>query len=194
MKREKIYEVFSKIPTMETERLILRPMRMFDAFDMYDYARIPETSAYLTWNPHPDLEYTKNYLAFVISKYKSGEFYDWAVTLKGKEGRMIGTCGFSRIDVSNNIGEVGYVISPAFQGNGYATEAVNEVVSFGFTRLNFHRIEAKYIVENVASRAVMERCGMHFEGISRGSMLVKGNYRDIGMCAILQDEWKREIK
>ena len=185
MKRERIHEVFSKIPTFETERLVLRPMRMFDAFDMYEYARLPETSAFLTWSAHPDIEYTKNYLAFIIGKYKTGEFYDWAVTLKAEEGKMIGTCGFSRIDVSNNVGEVGYVIAPDYQGNGYATEAVMEIMAFGFTCLNFHRIEAKYITQ---------RCGMHFEGIARGSMLVKGNYRDIGTCAILQEEWKKEVR
>lgn len=53
MKKEHIYEVFSKIPTFETERLIIRPMRMFDAFDMYEYARMPKTTEFLTWSPHP---------------------------------------------------------------------------------------------------------------------------------------------
>lgn len=194
MKRERIHEVFSKIPTMETERLILRPMRMFDAFDMYEYARLPETSAFLTWSPHPDIEYTKNYLAFIMGKYKAGEFYDWAVVLKGEENKMIGTCGFSRIDVSNNVGEIGYVIAPDYQRHGYATEAVREVMAFGFSKLNFHRIEAKYIAENTASRAVMEKCNMRFEGVARGSMIVKGGYRDIGTCGILQEEWKQEGK
>ena len=100
MKREYIHEVFSKMPTLETERLILRPLQMFDAFDFYEYARMPETSEFLTWRPHPDIEYTKNYLAFVINKYKSGEFYDWALILKGEDRKMIGTCGFSKIDFS----------------------------------------------------------------------------------------------
>ena len=66
MKREYIHEVFAKTPTFHTKRLILRPMRMFDAFDMYEYARLPETTEYLLWSPHPDIEFTKNYLAFVI--------------------------------------------------------------------------------------------------------------------------------
>lgn len=188
MKREHIYEVFSKIPSFETERLILRPMRMFDAFDMYSYAHLPETSEFLTWSPHSDIEYTKNYLAFVVAKYKSGEFYDFAVTLKCEESKMIGTCGFSRIDFVNNVGEIGYVISPEYQRNGYAAEAVREVVKFGFEKLGFNRIEAKYIVGNNASRAVMEKCGFGFEGIARGAMLIKGLYRDIGTCAILKSD------
>ena len=189
MKREYIHEVFSKMPTLETDRLILRQLRMFDAFDMYAYSKLPETTEFLTWSPHSDIEFTKNYLAFVIGKYRIGEFYDWAVTLKGEEGKMIGTCGFSRIDFINDIGEIGYVISPEYRGNGYATEAAEKIINFGFNKLNFNRIEAKYIVGNDASRAVMEKCGLKFEGISRSAMLIKGSYRDIGTCSILKSEY-----
>ena len=188
MKREYIHEIFSKIPTLETERLIIRPMRIFDAFDMYEYARLPETSKFLTWSPHVDIEYTKNYLAFVIGKYNSGEFYDWAVTLKNDENKMIGTCGFSRIDFSNNVGEIGYVINPDYHGKGYATEAAKKIIEFGFDKLDFNRIEAKYISDNLASLAVMKKCGMTYEGTSRASLLIKGVYCDIGTCAILACE------
>ena len=189
MKREHIYEIFSRSLTFETDRLIIRPMQMFDAFDMYSYARLPETSKFLTWSPHSDIEYTKNYLAFIIAKYRAGEFYDFAVTLKGEEGKMIGTCGFSRIDFSNNIGEIGYVIAPEYQGNGYATEAAKEIIKFGFDRLEFNRIEARYMVGNNASRTVMEKCGLKFEGVARNAMLVKGVYRDIGVCSVLKSEY-----
>lgn len=189
MKREYIHEVFSKLPTFETKNLILRPMRMFDAFDIYEYARIPETSKYLTWKPHPDIEYTKNYLAFIIDKYKVGEFYEWAVVLKKEDNKMIGTCGFSRIDFSNNIGEIGYVINPEFHGNGYATEAVKAIMDFGFNKLNFNRIESKFIIGNDASFAVMKKCGMTYEGTAREAMLIKGKYCDIGTCSILKSEF-----
>lgn len=188
MKREHIHEVFSKIPTFETNRLIIRPMRMFDAFDMYEYARMPETSKFLTWGPHTDIEYTKNYLAFVISKYRTGEFFDWAVVLKGEEEKMIGTCGFSKIDFSNDIGEIGYVINPDFWGHGYATEAAQVIIRFGFEELDLNRIEGKFMIGNDSSLAVMKRCGMQYEGTSRGGMLIKGKYCDIGICSILHRE------
>ncbi len=187
MKKEYIHEVFSKIPTFETERLIIRPLRMFDAFDMYEYSRMPETSEFLTWSPHTDIEYTKNYLAYIINKYASGEFYDWAVSLKNDDNKMIGTCGFSRIDFSNNIGEIGYVINPDYKGNGYAAEAAKQIISFGFEKLKFHRIEAKYIIGNDASLAVMKKCGMVYEGTQRHAMLIKGKYRDIGCAAIINE-------
>lgn len=187
MKREFIHKIFSKMPTLETERLILRPMQMFDAFDMYEYSRMPKTSQFLTWNPHSDIEYTKNYLAFVINKCRAGEFYDWAVVLKGEEEKMIGTCGFSKIDFSNDVGEIGYVINPDFHGRGYATEAAKRIIDFGFNILKLHRIEAKYIIGNDASLAVMKKCGLIYEGTAYGSMLIKGEYRDIGTCAIINN-------
>lgn len=169
-------------------------MRMFDAFDMYEYARLPETTEYLLWSPHPDIEFTKNYLAFVIGKYKAGECYDWAIVLDGEEEKMIGTCGFARIDFSNNVGEIGYVVNPEFQNCGYATEAVREVMRFGFDTLELHRIEGRFIIGNEKSLAVMKKCGMQYEGTARGSMLIKGLYRDIGTAAILRDEFERQVK
>ena len=57
-----------------------------------------------------------------------------------------------------------------------------------------HRIEARYMVENTASRRLMERVGMHFEGVHRQLMLVKGQYRDIGTCAILTDEFAKNAE
>jgi len=187
MKREIIHEIFSKMPTLETERLVLRPLRMFDAFDMYEYSRMPETSRFLTWSPHTDIEYTKNYIAFVIDKCRAGEFYDWALVLKNEDEKMIGTCGFSKIDPSNDSGEIGYVINPDYHGNGYATEAAKKIIEFGFKNLKLHRIEAKYIVENTASLSVMKKCGLVYEGTARASMLIKGKYCDIGSCAIINE-------
>jgi len=88
---------------------------------------------------------------------------------------------------------VGYVLNPAYWGMGIAPEAVRRVIDFGFRELNVHRIEAKYMVENARSRRVMEKVGMTFEGVKRASMYIKGEYRDIGYCAILADEFIRNL-
>ena len=63
---------------------------------------------------------------------------------------------------------------------------------FGFSVLGLHRIEARYMVGNDASCRVMEKLGMHFEGVHREAMLVKGIYRDIGTYAILASEFRAE--
>ncbi len=188
--RKYVSRLFSHIPTLSTERLTLRRMLPSDAYDMYEYASLPEVTRYLTWRPHESRDFTRKYLEFIQEKYRSGEFSDWAVVVRdGWRERMIGTCGFTRFDFDNNSAEVGYVLNPAFHGQGIATEALSRVLSFGFHEMELNRIEARYMLGNKASRRVMDKVGMHFEGVRRSSMLVFGEYRDIGVCSIIREEY-----
>ena len=191
MNREEIVQKFSKMPTIETERLILRPMRVSDAQDMYDYAKRSEVTTYLLWSPHPSRSYTEEYLRYIEKRYRLGEFYDWAVVDR-RSGRMIGTCGFTRFDFPHNVGEIGYVLSPDFHGRGFGTEAASRVLRFGFEVLGLHRIEVKFMQGNEASFHVAEKLGMTFEGYRRDAMLVKGKYHTIGMSAILAEEFAKK--
>jgi ribosomal-protein-alanine N-acetyltransferase len=190
MKKDLIYRLFSHIPTLETDRLTLRGMRVSDAPHMFEYARRPSVTEYLTWEPHTSEEETREYLTYVGQRYRTGDFYDWAVVDK-ESGRMIGTCGFTSFNCPSDSAEIGYVLNPAFQGRGLATEAVLRVLAFGFEELKLHRIEAHFIEGNHASRRLMERAGMRFEGFARESMKIKGRYRTIGTCAILRSEFNR---
>ncbi|MBR6534784.1 MAG: GNAT family N-acetyltransferase, partial [Clostridia bacterium] len=51
-------------------------------------------------------------------------------------------------------------MNPAYANRSFATEAAKEVIRFGFLNLNLHRIYARYMDGNTASRRVMEKCGM----------------------------------
>lgn len=188
MKKATLYRIFSNIPELETERLLLRKMSQSDAEDMFEYAKEADLTKYLTWYPHPSLEYTKEYLGYIVTRYKAGDFFDWAVTLK-ETGKMIGSCGFTRFDTANDSAELGYVINPDYKGRGIATEALLAVLQFGFESLLLNRAESKFIEGNDASRRVMEKAGMRYEGMGRQSMKIKGEYKNIGVCGILRDEF-----
>ena len=179
---------FRKNPRLETERLILRKISPSDAADMYEYACRPETSRYLLWSPHPYYSYTSELTRFLQKEYAEGRFFDFAVIWKEKM-KMIGTAGFTSVDDKNLCIEVGYVLSPDYWGKGIATEALGAVINFAFCELGANRVEAKYMAGNEASLKVMRKCGMTFEGIQRGKLLVKGEFRDIGVCSILKDEY-----
>ena len=187
MKRGKIYKIFNRMPTLTTERLVLRPMRTADAYDMYEYACLEEVTEFLLWSPHPSVSYTRDYLAYIESRYATCDFFDWAVTLKDS-GKMIGTVGFTKIDTSNNSAEIGYVLNPQYHGQGIALEAARRIVEFGFDTVGLHRIEAKFMKGNRASLRVMEKLGMTLEGYSVDGMYVKGKYRTIGTCAIIRSQ------
>lgn len=180
---------FRSLPEIETPRLLLRRMLKTDYLDMFAYARDCEVTKYLLWDPHPTPQYTLRYLSFIQQKYRSGEFYDWAVIWR-ETNTMIGTCGFTSFQYAHNCGEVGYVLNREYWGRGIAPEAVSAVLQIGFAELELHRIEAKFMKGNERSLRVMEKCGMAFEGYSRDSMWVKGEYKTIGRAALLSHEFQ----
>lgn len=192
MRKETIHSIFANMPSLETERFLLRRLTLDDTDDMFEYSRNGEVTKYLTWSPHPDKIYTFDYLSYLQNRYKTGDFYDWAIICKDS-GKMIGTCGFTRFFFPHNGSEIGYVINPDYYGRGIATEVVGRVIRYGFEKLELERIEGKFMIENAASRRVMEKNGMIFEGIRRKGMLIKGSYRDIGVCAIIREDFFKNI-
>lgn len=180
------FEIFKSIPTIETERLILRRIRKSDLEDVFEYSSDPKVSKYLFWNPHESIKFTRVYLASLNKKYKAGQLYDWGIEYRGK---MIGTCGFSKIDILSDVGEVGYVLNRGFWGLGLASEAVRAIMEFGFKRLELKEIRAVCLEENVKSLAVMERCGLIHKSLHPSSLFVKGEKRSTYVCFIKKEEY-----
>ena len=76
-----------------------------------------------------------------------GRYSNWTITLK-ESGEMIGTIGFYRMQLQHYRTETDYMFLPAFYGKGYASEALQRLVDFGFNNLGFHSIEAVIYPEN----------------------------------------------
>ena len=155
---------------------------------MYDYARSPVVTRHLSWYPHRDAAVTRAYLAHVKKLYRKKQLFDWAI-VHAASGRMIGTVGFVSFTLKQNTAEIGYALHPDYWGQSITPEAVWAVLRFGFVTLGLHRIEARFMVENIRSRRVMEKVGMRFEGVARGSYLRDGQYCDMGICAILREDF-----
>ena len=182
------FKLFKKIPELTTKRLLLRKIEAKDLSDVYDYASNPEVSKYLLWSYHRSASYTKKYLKFIDKLYKKGDFFDWGIVFDGK---LIGTVGFSRIDVFNNAAEIGYVLNQKYWGRGIAAEAVGAILEFGFERLALDRIEAIFISDNVQSKRVLDKCGLHL--YKNDSMIIKGETRNVQIFYITKDEYEEVI-
>lgn len=184
--------LFSKTDIIVTNRLLLRKIRLSDAKDMYEYASDNDVVKYLTWGPHPDVAYTKRYLATVERAYKNKTFFDWAVVLKVNH-KMIGTCGFTSFDYSNCMCEIGYVLNPRYRGYGIMPEAVNAVIEFAFDKLGAKTVEAKFMKGNDASLRVMEKCRMSFEGYTPSAIMCRGERIDVGRCTLNVADYRTEL-
>ena len=180
------FSIFKDIPTLKTERLILRKLKKSDLDDVFEYSSDEEVPHFLLWESHKSKAVTKAYINRVIKWYKSGQFYDWAIEFNGK---MIGLCGFSKIDILNDTAEVGYVLNRKFWGQGIATEAVKAVVNFGFRTLSLLRIEAQYVEDNIRSKRVLEKCGFVHEGIRRKSLKIHGIMKNVSTASILSEDF-----
>jgi ribosomal-protein-alanine N-acetyltransferase len=182
----KVGEVLKDLPTLVTDRLILRKVTPGDAEAVFAYASDPEVTRYVIWEMHRSIEDSRNFLDLVTSKYESGGEPEWAVVYKG-DHRFVGTCGIVSWEPYHARAELGYALSRDYWGRGLMAEAVGAMISFGFREMNLNRIEARCIAENSASARVMEKAGMLYEGTLRQRELIKGEHRDIKMYSVLRD-------
>ena len=181
----KVREVLKDLPTLETERLILRKMVLNDAEAVFAYASNSEVSRYTLWETHRSIEDSRAFLEFATQKYENGGEPDWGIVYRGN-GCLVGACGLVNWEAEHARAEVGFVLSREYWGRGLMSEAVRAILRFGFERMNLNRIEARCIAENAASARVMEKAGMVYEGTLRQREYIKGAYRDIKLYAILK--------
>jgi [ribosomal protein S5]-alanine N-acetyltransferase len=180
-----VREVLKDLPTLETERLILRKMILNDAEAVFAYASNSEVSRYTLWETHRSMEDSRAFLEFATQKYENGGEPDWGIVYRGN-GCLVGACGLVNWEAEHARAEVGFVLSREYWGRGLMSEAVRAILRFGFERMNLNRIEARCIAENAASARVMEKAGMVYEGTLRQREYIKGAYRDIKLYAILK--------
>ena len=161
MRKETVYRIFSHIPTLETPRLTLRGMRVSDAEDVFDYASREEVTRYLLWSPHPDIEYTRRYLTYIGQRYRTGDFFDWAMVSR-ETGHMIGTCGFTSFNFSADSGEIGYVLNPVLEeksGEQYGDEGCLSVPGLWYKtrRADYARVRG---IDLDGNEVVLEGSGL----------------------------------
>ena len=118
---------FASLPVLETDRLVLRPLRRRDANDIFSYASDPEVARYVLWDPHQSVSETRSYIRYMRSLSRRGLPSSWAVTLRDS-GKVIGTIGFMWYSEANSAAELGYSLSKSFWNLGYATEALRAVI------------------------------------------------------------------
>jgi len=147
---------FSPFPNLQTQRLLLRRLTVDDVEEILLLRSNPETMKFI---PRPIIKTTEEaleHIATIDSRIESNEGINWAITIKNSP-KLIGIIGHYRISTENYRSEIGYMILPEYQGNGIITEAVKEIVHFGFNELKLHSIEGVIDPENYASASVLEK-------------------------------------
>ncbi|MDE3000066.1 MAG: GNAT family N-acetyltransferase [Gemmatimonadota bacterium] len=148
-----------------TERLRLREFTRNDVGAVAEFRKDPR---YLEFYYRPP--YTREECVRFVEKCIawSGENprtrFHLAITDRAGEV-LFGNCGVRKESIETLRGDVGYELSPAYWGNGYATEAVRAMLDFGFADLELHEIEARCVAANKRSVRLLHRLG--FEATER---------------------------
>lgn len=148
---------------LQTYRLILRSFVESDAEAMFqNWASSAENLTYVTWNPHPDVEVTRNSIRNWVASYTNPNYYKWTICLKENPEQVIGDISIVEMDEIDSSCEIGYVLGKNYWCRGMMTEALKAVLDFCFTQAGFQKIRARYASLNPASGRVMEKAGMSY--------------------------------
>ncbi|MEI3059513.1 MAG: GNAT family N-acetyltransferase [Oscillospiraceae bacterium] len=148
---------------IETPRLILRPWRMADLEDLYEYARVDGVGQMAGWQPHGSIEESRAILEMFIRERKT-------LALESREDRkVIGSLGLepcypaTGLDERLQGREIGYVLSRDYWGRGLMPEAVEAVIDYCFRELNWDYLTCGHYNRNDRSRRVIEKCGFRYD-------------------------------
>jgi ribosomal-protein-alanine N-acetyltransferase len=143
---------------INTARLSIRPFQEQDYRSLFEYLSDPGVYRFEPGEPI-SLEKARE-----LARQRAAGTDFWAVILKSIQ-KMVGHLYFKPIEPTElATWELGYIFNPEFQNEGYATEAADALVRYGFDCLGVHRVIAHCNPDNVASWRVLEKIGMTREG------------------------------
>ena len=176
---------------LETERLVLRPLRPDDAPTIARLAGRREIADTTLSIPHPySVEQAQEWIGTHGGPQNPAKQMVFGITIRA-DGQLIGTVGLREIDAEHCHAEMGFWIGVDWWGSGYATEAARAVLRYGFAELKLNRIYAQHMVRNPASGRVLEKIGMKPEGLLRQTVRKWGIFENVVLMAILRDDWRK---
>ena len=173
-----------------TARLRLRSMVASDVDALHAYMSRADVCEYLLFSPR-DRDTVGEKIAEFAAHTRlavDGDYLELAVE-RVADGQVMGHVYFALESAANECAEVGWTLHPDYQKQGFAFEAASAILKVAFENLNLHRVVAKLDPRNDASVALCGRLGMRAEAHHIKDYLVKGQWEDTGVHAILADEW-----
>ena len=150
------------------------------------WATDPLVTVFLTWDAF-DLDGARRWIQNARSEAQRVPRRVWELAACDGAENVIGSGRLSIQDPANRAADIGYVVRRDHWGRGFGTAIAMQLIDFGFHRLHLHRLWATCVAENVASARVLEHAGMGVEGRLRDHVLLRGQWRDSLLYAIVQD-------
>lgn len=174
---------------LETARLTLRPYVEGDLEAVHAMRSDPEVVRWLYGEVLSEDE-TRDLLTRRMALTAWASEGDWlsAAIVERASGTTVGDLAFHWVSERDKTAEVGFILDPRHQGQGFATEAARALLDWAFTS-GFHRVIGRTEARNTASARVLEKLGMRLEAHHVENEWVKGEWQSELVYAMLDREW-----
>jgi RimJ/RimL family protein N-acetyltransferase len=172
-----------------TPRLKLRWLREADTEDYFAVFSDPQVMRYLGRAAWTERSQASDQIAKMLDNQASGVGLRLAIELR-ETGRLIGDACLFHFDDANRRCETGYSLASAHWGRGYAFEAMEALLGYGFDALDLNRVEADIDPLNAASGRVLEKLGFRREGYMPERWIVNGVTADTAFYGLLRSYWR----
>ncbi|WP_110111819.1 GNAT family protein [Bacillus sp. CGMCC 1.16541] len=177
--------------TIETKRLHFRELTLDDVDELYEYFSNDQVTRFYGMSTFTGIYQAENLIAHFQQVTRDEKGIRWGITIKGTQ-KLVGTIGFHLKSNLHKRAEIGYELHPDYWGQGYASEALDAALEFGFQQWQLNRIGAVVFVENEASHQLLLTKGFQREGILREYMMQDGVSHDAVSYSLLKTDWLKK--
>ncbi len=171
-------------PVIETERLLLRRISMHDLADYFSLRNDAEAMKYLNKEEPQTIELIQGIINKIDAGIENNTAINWGISLKTNP-TFIGSIGYHKIDLDHHRAEIGYMLQPAYWGQGITNEAIQAVIHFGFNNMQLHSMEAHINPENTASRNLLLKQGFVKEAYFKENYRFKDQFLDSEVLSLI---------
>lgn len=181
--------MYRHYPKIETKRLLLRAIEKSDAQALYKTFSDEKAMKYFGMYPMNTMAEVVQLIENFHMTFNNQAGIRLAIVSKDTQ-QVMGTCGFHQYSQRHARAEVGFELNGAYQHQGYAREAVEALIKWGFDVVGLHRIEAVTYPENNASMTLLEKLGFEKEGLLRDYVILRDQPQDLWMYSLLQEDYR----
>ena len=189
--RTAIDAIFTTFPRIETPRLTLRRIEQRDAEALFPVFSDEQVMEYYGNPVHRALADTQEQIRMLDHWYARREGIRWGIARKDDpDETLIGSCGFFLFDEAFQRAETGYELRRDCWRQGIMREALSAALTFAFTTMGLHRVEAVVDDGNDASQGLLRALGFTHEGRLRQRFFFRDRFWDEHYFGLLADEWQ----
>lgn len=176
---------------IDTPHFRLRPLQVEDYKEMYEnWAKKEEACRYFPFYPADNIEVYKEKVSGWVKNYRNPYYFQWVIEEKNTS-RLVGIINLGNVDQIKKMSDVCYILSPDEWGKGIMTEVLREVLHYAFCNVGLEKVQAEVFDGNIASAAVLRKCGMKFERREKELYYKDQKYFDVDVFSINQEEYIR---